>query len=301
VQSSTTKYGRDPLFIIILLPLAVFVSRGSRTKKYVLVFSGICNGAAPFITACVPNMKILDLLSSPLHNSTSDEPRPFLWTVVLSPHHRPSSRDVPLRAPHTYTHSVHPTMASKATDMSVKVGGRVFQPALPVVDGAPSSPLELAFHRTLEAYTSENIPLETKAGMETRERVLNQMRQVCRDWIRFECTSKGLPADVVEAAGGQLFTSGSYRLNVAEPGADIDCVRSILLGDAYYIVLAKSWRPCRKQHFTDSSLSLSLFRRSWWRLVSCTARTFLARRMLPKKIRHEIRSRWQNVSVAIQM
>lgn len=135
--------------------------------------------------------------------------------------------------------------------MSVKVGGRVFQPALPVVDGAPSSPLELAFHRTLDAYTSENIPLETKAGMETRERVLNQMRQVCRDWIRFECTNKGLPADVVEAAGGQLFTSGSYRLNVAEPGADIDCVRSICW-QMLIMLLAKSWQPYRKQQFTDT-------------------------------------------------
>lgn len=113
--------------------------------------------------------------------------------------------------------------------MSVKVGGRVFEPALPVVDGSPPTALEDAFQKTLEAYTVDNIPLESKQGMETRERVLNHLGQACRDWIRYECIKKGLPPDVVEAAGGNLFTSGSYRLNVAEPGADIDCVSLLLL------------------------------------------------------------------------
>lgn len=115
--------------------------------------------------------------------------------------------------------------SSKAvSDMSVKVGGRVFEPALPVVDGSRPNNLESGFQRTLDAYTADNIPLESKQGMETRERVLNHLRQACRDWIRYECIKKGLPKDVVEAAGGNLYTSGSYRLNVAEPGADIDCV-----------------------------------------------------------------------------
>lgn len=115
--------------------------------------------------------------------------------------------------------------STAAVDMSVKVGGRVFQPALPVVDGSLPTDIEQGFLQTLENYTDDNIPIESIQGMKTRERVLIQLEQTCRDWIRYECGRKGLPAEVVDAAGGQIFTSGSYRLNVAEPGADIDCVR----------------------------------------------------------------------------
>jgi poly(A) polymerase len=116
------------------------------------------------------------------------------------------------------------TTTHPSTDMSVKVGGRVFQPALPVVDGALPSPLETAFQATLTRYTTEHIPIESTEGMKTRERVLINLEQICRDWIRYECIRKGVPAEVVQEAGGQIFTSGSYRLNVAEPGADIDCI-----------------------------------------------------------------------------
>jgi len=60
----------------------------------------------------------------------------------------------------------------------------------------------------------------TDEGIRTRERVLNRMRAVCSEWIQAVCVEKGLPAD----SGGQLFTSGSYRLGVHEPGADIDTI-----------------------------------------------------------------------------
>ena len=113
---------------------------------------------------------------------------------------------------------------SPPTDMSAKVGGRVFQPALPVIDGSGPTELEQSFQQSLQAFAETGIPLESKVGIETRERVLNQMGQLCREWIRYVCLKKGMPRDVVESAGGQLFTSGSYRLGVHEPGADIDTI-----------------------------------------------------------------------------
>jgi len=113
---------------------------------------------------------------------------------------------------------------STSVDMSVKVGGRVVQPALPVVDGSFPSPIERSFQKSMEAWTSENIPLESLEGIRRRERVLDKMGAVCREWIKSVCVKKGLPPDVVEAAGGQLSTSGSYRLGVHEPSADIDTI-----------------------------------------------------------------------------
>jgi poly(A) polymerase len=110
------------------------------------------------------------------------------------------------------------------TDMSTKLGGRVFLPALPVVDGAPPTKVELGFNATLLVYCSDHIPQETKEGIQLRERVLNRMGALCREWIKSVCLEKGLPIEVADSAGGQLFTSGSYRLGVHEPGADIDTI-----------------------------------------------------------------------------
>jgi poly(A) polymerase len=66
--------------------------------------------------------------------------------------------------------------------------------------------------------------MEPTEGIQRRERVLNRMGTLCRQWIQTVCTKRGLPRDVVNSAGGQLFTSGSYRLGVHEPGADIDTI-----------------------------------------------------------------------------
>jgi len=116
------------------------------------------------------------------------------------------------------------TKKKTVVDMSIKIGGRVVRPALPVVDSDGPNETELGFQRTLDLYVKENIPLESDAGMTTRERVLARMGDLCREWIRFVCIEKGLPQDVVDASGGKMFTSGSYRLNVKEPGADIDTI-----------------------------------------------------------------------------
>ena len=102
-----------------------------------------------------------------------------------------------------------------ATDMSVKVGGRVFHPALPVVDGAFPTEIEQKFQQSLAAFVADNISLESREGIQMRERVLDQMGVLCREWIRSVCASKGLAPDVIDMAGGALYTSGSYRLGAS--------------------------------------------------------------------------------------
>ncbi|KAL3944710.1 MAG: hypothetical protein SGBAC_001225 [Bacillariaceae sp.] len=108
--------------------------------------------------------------------------------------------------------------------MSAKIGGRIVQPAFPVVDESFPTSLELSFDANLKIFTSENVPLEPTEGIKRRERVLNRMGSLCRDWIKSVCVKRGLPLNVINSAGGQLFTSGSYRLGVHEPGADIDTI-----------------------------------------------------------------------------
>jgi poly(A) polymerase len=108
--------------------------------------------------------------------------------------------------------------------MSTKVGGRTVNPAFPVVDASPPNSLESTFDQSLQGFISDNVPLESTEGIQRRERVLNRMGTLCREWIRSVCLKRGLPTEVVNSAGGQLFTSGSYRLGVHEPGADIDTI-----------------------------------------------------------------------------
>ena len=128
------------------------------------------------------------------------------------------------KIPRPYHHISMANSSSPPVDMSTKVGGRVFQPALPVVDGEFPTELEQGFQKTLDSWVLDNIALEHSAGIGSREKVLDQLGALCRQWIRSVCSAKGLAPDVVEGAGGQLYTSGSYRLGVHEPGADIDCI-----------------------------------------------------------------------------
>jgi poly(A) polymerase len=110
-------------------------------------------------------------------------------------------------------------------DLSMTVGGRKVEPALAVVDASHPTVLETLFNdQLLTPYSSSNIPLESSEGIKTRERALNRLGRMSRSWIESVCRKLLLPQEVTMAAGGQLFTSGSYRLGVHEPGADIDCI-----------------------------------------------------------------------------
>jgi len=126
-------------------------------------------------------------------------------------------------------------------DLTTTVGGRTVTPALPIVDGSSSTAPELRFQSTLDKYIAKNVALESDEGIRTRERVLVKMGNLHREWVRSVATKRGLNADAVDSAGGELFTSGSYRLGVHEPGADIDtiavapniCTRDDFFGSGY--------------------------------------------------------------------
>lgn len=115
-------------------------------------------------------------------------------------------------------------MSTSTASLTVTVGGRIVSPALPVVDASLPNASEQAFDNLLTQYTSEHIPLEPQEGILRRERVLKKMEQVCRAWIASVGYKLNLPQDAIVNAGGALYTSGSFRLGVHEPGADIDTI-----------------------------------------------------------------------------
>mmetsp|Transcript_17743 Transcript_17743/g.21691 ORF Transcript_17743/g.21691 Transcript_17743/m.21691 type:complete len:850 (-) Transcript_17743:183-2732(-) len=113
---------------------------------------------------------------------------------------------------------------STPSPMSITIGGRQVSPALGIVDASPPTTTEIHFNELLKQYTDKNVPIESQTEIRKRERVLDRMGQLCREWIRTVCLKTNLPQDAVLNAGGQLYTSGSYRLGVHEPGADIDTI-----------------------------------------------------------------------------
>ena len=84
--------------------------------------------------------------------------------------------------------------------------------------------LELERDATLGEFMAKGVPLEDKSEIERRETVIGELTRVFREWVREVCRKKGLAEEQAAEAGGKLYTSGSWRLGVHEPGADIDVV-----------------------------------------------------------------------------
>jgi poly(A) polymerase len=56
----------------------------------------------------------------------------------------------------------------------------------------------------------------------SREIVLGRVAALVKKFVRTVSLSKGLSETAANAAGGKIFTFGSYRLGVHGPGSDID-------------------------------------------------------------------------------
>lgn len=62
----------------------------------------------------------------------------------------------------------------------------------------------------------------TCLGFITRELVLGRVAAVVKKFVRKVALTRGLSEAAANAAGGKIFTFGSYRLGVHGPGTDID-------------------------------------------------------------------------------
>ena len=56
----------------------------------------------------------------------------------------------------------------------------------------------------------------------TREIVLGRLAALVKSFVKTVSLARGLSEAAAEAAGGKIFTFGSYRLGVHAPGSDVD-------------------------------------------------------------------------------
>ncbi|KAL4893804.1 Poly(A) polymerase central domain-containing protein [Aspergillus ambiguus] len=96
---------------------------------------------------------------------------------------------------------------------------------------------ELAANDDLIAELKLQNNFESPAETEQRKEVLKLLQRVTIEFVKVVSRRKGLSEAAVEAAGGKIFTYGSYRLGVYGPGSDIDTLvvgpKQVLIDDFF--------------------------------------------------------------------
>jgi poly(A) polymerase Pap1 len=84
------------------------------------------------------------------------------------------------------------------------------------------TPTDILIDGKLKAYMDENMKLETSAEMDRRDHILKKVEKIFKNWVvEIGMEVLRMPEEEAKAAGGELFVSGSHKLGVREPGADI--------------------------------------------------------------------------------
>ncbi|GLD95102.1 hypothetical protein PINS_up003727 [Pythium insidiosum] len=104
------------------------------------------------------------------------------------------------------------------------VAPHVLEQAYKAIRTTPPEPKDLEQSDKLQQYMDKHFPTETPENITRRSMILAELRATFREWVKQVCLAKGVPEDIAADAGGQILVSGSYRLGVNEPGADIDTI-----------------------------------------------------------------------------
>ncbi|OQS01727.1 Poly(A) polymerase [Achlya hypogyna] len=100
----------------------------------------------------------------------------------------------------------------------------VLEQAYKAIRTTPPEPVDLELSTKLQSYMDEHFPMEVEKNIQRRTIILGELRSIFRAWVKDVCLTRGLPEEIANEAGGIILVSGSYRLGVNEPGADIDTI-----------------------------------------------------------------------------
>ncbi|OJD18508.1 hypothetical protein AJ78_01497 [Emergomyces pasteurianus Ep9510] len=92
----------------------------------------------------------------------------------------------------------------------------------PPISNSLPTPEEIAANDDLTTELKNQNNFEAPAETERRKQTLQLIQRVTVEFVKVVSRRKGLSQASIDAAGGKIFTYGSYRLGVYGPGSDID-------------------------------------------------------------------------------
>jgi poly(A) polymerase len=108
-----------------------------------------------------------------------------------------------------------------ATDREI----RKYVPAYDPINTREPSRTEKRTDEKFMIFINQEIKIESDLEMTRRDQVLDKVRTIFINWVKFIAIQVlHMPEEVAEEAGGELFVSGSHKLGVRDIGADIDTV-----------------------------------------------------------------------------
>ncbi|CAM9223131.1 unnamed protein product [Hapterophycus canaliculatus] len=105
-----------------------------------------------------------------------------------------------------------------------RAAGHVPRPMYEPINTSAPSKADLELDAKLDAFMADNVPVMTSVDLRRREQVLGKIRTMFLQWVVDSALEAGMSEEAAKAAGGKIYTSGSYRLRIHEPDSDIDAI-----------------------------------------------------------------------------
>jgi len=122
--------------------------------------------------------------------------------------------------------SAYASLAATRESLCVQIGPRRVEPYKDIITELNTQPTndDKIVDASLKAYMDVHVPMESLSELRKRETILSSLKAIFTSWVQEVCIKKGKTEEFARSAGGLLYTSGSYRLAIHEPGSDIDTI-----------------------------------------------------------------------------